>query len=322
MDNNPSAAPTVSVVIPTRNRSELLQRAIRSVLDQSFRNFELVIVIDGPDERTQSVVDSFGDSRIRALQLASSTGGSAARNAGVVAARGPWIAFLDDDDEWLPEKLKAQLSATADIDSPHIIIACQIMARSPRGTFVWPRRLPRPDEDISDYLLARRSWFHGEGTIQTGMLLVTKELLQLVPFDHTLKRHQETDWILRAARVPEFFLHYVEIPLAVWYFGEHRSTITAGVDWKHSLAWIRSRKGVITKRAYADFVLVNLAHQAKDAGQWNASWKLLYEAFRHGSPGPYALALFWVMWLVPQAVRQHVRSWVSKLNLRLRPKSV
>ena len=108
----------VSAVIPTRGRPELLQRAVRSALAQTLRAIEVVVVIDGEDPATSLALKEWThqDGRLRVLALPASVGGSDARNRGVEAASGEWIAFLDDDDEWLPGKLQAQLDAVGTID--------------------------------------------------------------------------------------------------------------------------------------------------------------------------------------------------------------
>jgi glycosyltransferase involved in cell wall biosynthesis len=103
--------PIVSVVIPTYNRAALLGRSIRSVLGQCYRDFELIVIDDGSTDETPLVVTSFGDQRIRYLPLPRNTGAGAARNAGIRAARGTFLAFQDSDDEWLPSKLSKQMSA-------------------------------------------------------------------------------------------------------------------------------------------------------------------------------------------------------------------
>ena len=109
----------VSAVIPTRGRPELLQRAVRSALAQTLREIEVVVVIDGEDPVTSLALESGSqDGRLRVIALAVSVGGSDARNRGVDAARGEWIAFLDDDDEWLPGKLQAQLDAVKASTAP------------------------------------------------------------------------------------------------------------------------------------------------------------------------------------------------------------
>jgi glycosyltransferase involved in cell wall biosynthesis len=103
--------PAVSIVLPTYNRAELLGRSIQSVLGQTYRDFELIVVDDGSTDGTVEVVGGFRDRRIRYVPLARNTGAGAARNVGIRMARGKLLAFQDSDDEWLPSKLAKQMSA-------------------------------------------------------------------------------------------------------------------------------------------------------------------------------------------------------------------
>ena len=106
-----SMSPLVSVVIPVYNRSELVGRAIRSVLAQTWVDFEVIVVDDASDDGTpERIRDEFGE-QVRLLVQERNRGVSAARNCGVSAGCGEWMAFLDADDEWLPEKLAKQLAA-------------------------------------------------------------------------------------------------------------------------------------------------------------------------------------------------------------------
>lgn len=102
--------PAVSVVIPTRDRASLLRRAIASVLAQSYADFELLVVDDASTDDTADVVAAFGDARLRMLRQGTPGGQSRAMNAGIAAAAGRYVAFLDDDDEWLSDKLAAQVA--------------------------------------------------------------------------------------------------------------------------------------------------------------------------------------------------------------------
>ena len=102
--------PTVSVVIPTYNRAMLLPRVIQSVLNQTFKDFELIIVDDSSIDNTQEVIKSFEDERIRYIRHEKNKGGSATRNTGIKVAQGEYIGLLDDDDEWLPEKIEKQVN--------------------------------------------------------------------------------------------------------------------------------------------------------------------------------------------------------------------
>ncbi len=102
--------PRVTVVIPTYNRASLLPRAIRSVLAQTFSDFELLIVDDASSDNTEEVVAGFAGPQISHIRRQRNRGLAAARNTGIAAARGEFIAFLDDDDEWLPRKLETQVA--------------------------------------------------------------------------------------------------------------------------------------------------------------------------------------------------------------------
>jgi glycosyltransferase involved in cell wall biosynthesis len=100
----------VSVIIPTRNRAGLVGRAIGSVLGQTYRNLEAIVIDDDSADETEQVVGGIDDSRIIYIRRRSSGGASGARNTGIAQARGDYIAFLDDDDEWLPQKLAKQVA--------------------------------------------------------------------------------------------------------------------------------------------------------------------------------------------------------------------
>jgi glycosyltransferase involved in cell wall biosynthesis len=102
--------PLVSVILPTYNRAASIGGAIRSVLDQTVQDFEIVVVDDRSLDQTEEVVNRFRDRRIRYLRLARNSGEAASRNAGVLQAGGRYVAFLDDDDSWVPEKLALQLA--------------------------------------------------------------------------------------------------------------------------------------------------------------------------------------------------------------------
>jgi glycosyltransferase involved in cell wall biosynthesis len=78
---------------------------------QTHCDFEIIVVVDGPDPATEAALGELTDSRLHVVTLAESQGGSDARNAGIAASKGEWVAFLDDDDEWLPEKLDTRRPA-------------------------------------------------------------------------------------------------------------------------------------------------------------------------------------------------------------------
>src|SRR5271169_1867385 len=113
MQEHPASS-LVSVIIPTLRRPTLLTRALASVFRQTWRELEVIVVVDGPDPDTIAILQTIDDPRLRVIINARSLTAAGARNAGMDHAKGEWIAFLDDDDEWLPEKLAKQMAYAAD----------------------------------------------------------------------------------------------------------------------------------------------------------------------------------------------------------------
>ena len=110
-------SPTISVIIPTYNRADFIGRAIESVLDQTYQDFEIIVIDDGSKDNTENIVKSFDDTRITYIRLKDNKGAAVARNTGIGTARGKFIAFQDSDDEWLPQKLAKQMEVFEKVDS-------------------------------------------------------------------------------------------------------------------------------------------------------------------------------------------------------------
>jgi glycosyltransferase involved in cell wall biosynthesis len=301
--------PLVTAVIPTRNRPELVTRAVRSVLAQTYPHIEVVVVVDGPDAFTTDELAKFSDghddNRVRVITLPKSAGGAAARNAGVEAAHGEWIALLDDDDEWLPNKIELQMQCASNSRFPYPIVSSQVFARTSQYEVIWPRVAPY--EPLSEYLLARNSWSYGEGLLSTITLLFPKELFQQVRFRSELRRHQDLDWILRAVKHDGAGIEFVPEPLAVWHMAESRPSVSTTADWQTSLEWIDSVRDLITPRAYASFVATSLSPQAAAAHDWNAFPQLFKNMVTQGEPNLRDLLLYSGMWFVPRNLRRAVR---------------
>jgi len=112
---------SVSIILPTYNRGHLLPRAIESVLAQTFSNWELIIWDDGSTDATQEVMNGFRDSRIH-YSCADNHGQAYALNQAFQLAHGDYIAFLDDDDQWVENKLECQLESFANYPSLDIVL--------------------------------------------------------------------------------------------------------------------------------------------------------------------------------------------------------
>jgi glycosyltransferase involved in cell wall biosynthesis len=304
----------VSAIIPTRGRPALVQRAVDSVLKQTYQNIEAIVVIDGPDEATREALRTIVDNRLRIVELDHCVGGSDARNTGVREAHGEWVAFLDDDDEWLPSKIQKQLDLAVQSRSPSPIVTCYFIGRTPSGDYIWPRRTPRHGEALCEYLFVKSGLFRGEAQLQTSLLFARRQLFEDVPFTSGLRRHQDTDWYVRVAGLDAVAVEFVREPLAIWYVEENRPKISGLTDWRNSLAWLRSRRELITPRAYTGFIATQLAPEAAQQGDWQAFFPLLQEAVFVGSPEPYALLHYFGMWFVPVTLRRILRRVIRRVS--------
>ena len=192
--------PTVSVIIPTFNRSKLVVNAIRSVLCQTYRDYEIIVVDDGSTDNTAEALTPYMD-RIRYVSQAN-LGTSAAKNRGVQLARGKWISTLDSDDLWLPTKLETQLKALAILgeDFGACFTNCDFfgttdMIPSAFEQAGWDEKRPfGPLEEPFKVILARLP------AIYIQSLLVLRSLMEdLNGFDERIVVAEDTDLLFRLA---------------------------------------------------------------------------------------------------------------------------
>jgi glycosyltransferase involved in cell wall biosynthesis len=198
--------PQVSVIIPTRNRSDFLRAALSSVLKQTYQNFEIIVVDDASTDDTATVVASFNDERIRFLQHETNKGGSAARNTGIHASKCDYIAFLDDDDEWLPDKLRKQMEVL--VASPPevggVYTGCLDVDKA--SGKVIRQRIPTKRGNLFRDLLIQNC------VGGTSTMLLRKVCFQQVGlFDESLPRSQDYDLWIRISQ--EFLFECVQEPL-------------------------------------------------------------------------------------------------------------
>lgn len=216
-----ATTPYVSVIIPTYNRVALLPRSINSVLAQTFKNFELIIVDDASTDATESIVREFDDPRIRYFRHENNSGGSAARNTGIAAARGELIAFQDSDDEWLPGKLWKQIeSVKVDKSQPNIVYCAYILAGPGSVKRVPDARLRVQHGNILPDIL-------NANFVGTPTLLFPRKCINAVgPFDEQLRRFQDWEFVIRLAAKFEFL--FIDEPLVVAH--ETPGNISSNVD--------------------------------------------------------------------------------------------
>jgi glycosyltransferase involved in cell wall biosynthesis len=302
--------PLVTAVIPTRNRPDLVCRAVRSALNQTYPHLEVVVVVDGPDPSTVAVLGELRQARVRIIALSQSVGGSEARNIGAREARGEWIALLDDDDEWLPEKTSSQMALLRSSQYRFPIGACRMIGRRKDGDSIIPSRTPRMGEPLSEYLICRKAPVWGEGVIQTSMLVVRKALLEQVPFATGLPRHQDWDWLLRVFERDGVGCEWVWQPLVIFHMNSAAVRVSKGGEWLSSLDWAVANP-LLTKRAFTYFVAVIIAPKMRLRRDIGRLLRLLPELKKHGAVDMRAIMFALAHILLPERLLRKTANLVA-----------
>ena len=186
-------ATTVSVIIPTYNRAHLIGRAIQSVLNQTYKDFEIIVVDDGSTDSTEKAVREFQEQgkRIKYIRHNKNKGGSAARNTGIKAAKGEYIAFLDDDDEWLRDKIEKQVETMKNLPSGVWGgIYCGFFYVNNKKTIL---------VEATEKGNLKKAILNKEVDIgASSTVLLSKEAINETGlFDENLERHQDWDYLVR-----------------------------------------------------------------------------------------------------------------------------
>jgi glycosyltransferase involved in cell wall biosynthesis len=299
--------PLVSAVIPTRNRPELVCRAVRSVLSQTIREIECIVVIDGSDAATLQSLTEIEDPRLKVIALEENVGGCEARNLGAQAARGEWVGLLDDDDEWLPFRLEKQLAAVANSTEPVTVVVSRFLDRGEGDEdLLRPHIFPREGQPISDFLWCEVSWFGGiAGFPQTSTWLLRRDFLLEVPFTKGLKVLQDLDWLLRGYGHQRMRVVFVPEPLTIFHNEQTRQRVTKRIDWQYSRQWAMANRHLFTKKAFGFFLVIYCLNPAAQQGAaWPDLRRLLQDSRSFGKITPKLIVLcFLYVCIYP---------WVSK----------
>lgn len=199
--------PLVSVVIPAYNAAWCIRKALDSVLSQNFEDYELIVVNDGSRDDTAAVVSTYG-SRVRLIEKPNG-GLSSARNAGIAAARGQYVAFLDADDYWLKGKLEKQVYLMQENPGLGFTSTCARLEDFSGGSLgIWPCA------HWSGDFIAHVCAFPGDVAGSGSAVLVRRALFKEVGgFDESLRSLEDVDMWIRLAAVSEY--RCIEEPLVV-----------------------------------------------------------------------------------------------------------
>jgi glycosyltransferase involved in cell wall biosynthesis len=300
-----SMPPPISVVIPTLRRPKLLLRALNSVFAQTYSQMDVIVVVDGPDEETIDTLRSISDPRLQVIVNERSLTAAGARNAGVAIAKGEWIAFLDDDDEWLPSKLEKQMAFAQSKGAEFVICLSRVI--TPLATYVWPETLYDNQVPLDEYLFDRKTAFSGAGFIQTSSYLIKRETFQKSPFRIDTP-HDDWDFVLRQSKLFNVRVETVPEVLTILYMEEQRPSLSSSSKWRASLDWLDRVRPMLTRRAYSGFCLGVVGPRAAEERAYPAAFSLLAKAFRHGTPRPQHLAAYLAFWALSQNIRRRLRA--------------
>lgn len=245
-----NSKPLVSVIIPTYNRVEVLYRSIKSVIEQTYDNYEIIVVDDGSIENVKDTVENFNN-KINYIRHDINKGAAAARNTGVSYAKGQYIAFQDSDDEWLPEKLEKQIEVFNSLSHKVGVVYSDMwrIVRKKRRYFNAPHIMP--DEKAPFY----KALDYGVLNIGIQTAIFRKEVFDNVGvFDERLPRLIDLEYFIRVSR--NYCFYHINKALVNFYANNVEGRISTNTN-----ALIVARKLILEK--YFDYIKANKKLLAK-----------------------------------------------------------
>lgn len=243
-----------SIVIPCYNRASTVLPTLKSVQDQTFTDFECIVVDDGSADGAllAEVVAGLNDPRFRLIRRENG-GGGAARNTGIEEARGAWIAFLDSDDLFLPEKLAVYRRATRTANAKTILYSQNLVDRGLEKRWIRPSRAIRPGEDLGEYMFVANCF------IQTSTIAGPAPLVKAVRFNPDLPKGQDLDFCLRlAAGGAEFRM--IDTPQSIWVDQTEEGRTSRHVGHEGLENWLEASSALMTRKAILGYRATILAY--------------------------------------------------------------
>lgn len=279
--------PTFSIVIPVYNRAGSLARALGSVFVQTDQDFEVIVVDDGSVDEPERVIEALGDPRVRLVRQANH-GGGAARNAGIDAAQGEFVAFLDSDDIFMPSHLETMRRLLSGSEAT-VGYAPVLVDRGIGRTIVKPPRAIAADEHMAIYLLCDR------GFIPTITTVVPREFARKIRYSENLRSAEDTDFAIRLF-IAGCRFKMADQPGAVWRdIRDHRRQ-SARIDLRNAdrmRRWLDELGPAIPLRAR--YGCLGWAYAKHIVGRsWRAAFGHYLTAVRHGAYRPRLAAIIFL----------------------------
>ncbi len=230
--------PLISVIIPVYNSEKLLERALDSVLNQTYKDLEIIVVDDGSTDNSSKIIAKYQKKDSRIVSIRQKNGGQAsARNAGIRLAKGEYLAFLDADDEYDKNFILKMLNGFDDDDIDIVVsgmLYCRVKERTKKPVYVKKLRARLPGESIKTYLVYLLTVDGVMYAVLNKMFrtdLIKKSKLQ---FSEGLYFGEDTRFVMDYLETMPGQVHFVREPLYIYYSGNTTSTIKkTGVDKKN-----------------------------------------------------------------------------------------
>lgn len=295
----------VSVIIPTHDRAHLLLRTLKTVRDQTYPNMEILVVDDASRDDTESVVGNVSDPRVRYIRRTENGGAAAARNTGVAEAHGKYVAFLDSDDEWMPEKLRRQVAVADQMINPEFVVYSAVFVDTGNARFRLPARGKYVNEAVGDYVLANG------GLIHTSTLLLPAEIMRRMPFSTRYPKHEDWDLFLRLEQRGVNWI-YLQNPMAVWNNDVRPGRLTQ-LHHENSLGWLRDHRTALSQRAQHAFLVTEVASRLIAAQQQQFyALRLVANAVWHRAIAPRKAAKMFLRVVISRRLRRRIRCIVRR----------
>lgn len=248
----------ISIIIPSIGRNEL-KRAIASVRNQTFDGkIQLIVIFDLDELACANETLALAKDADLVLFTGGRKKGGSARNLGIQNAEGEWIAYLDDDDEWLPSKLEKQLVAAEKVREKGSIpvVGCLVelsFLSSGKTSGSIPKKTIEDHQSIHEYLFHNRRPGSGRASFFTSTIFMPAQIAKEVKWDESLTRHQDWDLLVRLGEIKDVRFLQLSETLVSYYVGSNQS-ISASSDWKASLYWVQSILRPISPPSASEFL--------------------------------------------------------------------
>lgn len=298
-------SPLVSIVIPHYNRVTRLIETLGTVQRQTFTDWEVVVVDDcSPSDPTEQIIAAFPKARV--FRQTVNRGPGAARNRGVAEARGRFVAFLDSDDYWDPDKLQAQVTAVMARPDPDLVICAtrtRVVEDGGRERLL-PERAVRPGESFGDFLYLSR------GFSQSSSLFLSREAAIRIGFEESLRQFEDHLFFVAAGNAG---LEYVLVPepLVTWYNDTRPDRLTREDDLPRGTAFLAVGREVLGRRAALAFEARFLGPALFRASPL-AALVLFARALVTRALPPRDAMLLVMKIIMPGAAYRRLRAWIAR----------